>query len=206
MRALSDNGTLLASNTVTATVNNQTTPPPTTSDTIAPSRPSNLKVTSSSPTGVTLGWSPATDNVAVTGYHTYRGTSQMGQTSQTTATYGGLTCGTAYQLGVDAYDAAGNKSARTDMTVTTNTCSDTKAPTAPANVTVSNRTTTSIALTWTAATDDTAVAGYGIYNAGELVNTTAGTTGIIANLACGTNYTLAVDAFDTTGNSPPRPP
>ena len=28
MRALSDNGTLLASNTVTATVNNQTTPPP----------------------------------------------------------------------------------------------------------------------------------------------------------------------------------
>jgi hypothetical protein len=64
---------------------------------------------------ITLAWSASTDNVAVTGYNTYRGTSQTGQTSQTTATYGGLSCGTAYQFGVDAYDAAGNKSARADM-------------------------------------------------------------------------------------------
>ena len=40
-----------------------------------------------------------------------------------------------------------------------------------------------------------------LYNGGELVDTTAGTTGIVSGLTCGTNYTLAVDAFDASGNS-----
>ena len=87
------------------------------------------------------------------------------------------------------------------MSVTTSACADTQPPTAPTNVTASTRTTTSIALTWAAATDNVGVAGYGIYNGGELVNTTAGTTGIVSGLTCGTNYTLAVDAFDASGNS-----
>ena len=79
-----------------------------------------------------------------------------------------------------------------------------RRPRAPTNVTASTRTTTSIALTWAPATDNVGVAGYGIYNAGQLVNTTAGTTGIVSGLTCGTNYTLAVDAFDATGNSSPK--
>ena len=90
------------------------------------------------------------------------------------------------------------------MTVTTSACADTQPPTAPTNVTVSTRTTTSIALTWAPATDNVGVAGYGVYNGGDLVNTTAGTTGIVSGLTCGTNYTLAVDAFDATGNSSPK--
>ena len=68
-------------------------------------------------------------------------------------------------------------------------------------MTVSTRTTTSIALTWAAATDNVGVAGYGVYNGADLVQTTAGTTGIVSSLTCGTSYTLAVDAFDATGNS-----
>ena len=127
-----------------------------------------------------------------------------GQTQQTTTTYSGLTCGTAYQVGVDAYDAAGNTSSPATMSITTSACADTQPPTAPTNVTATTRTTTSIALTWAPATDNVGVAGYGVYNDGELVDTTAGTTGIVAGLTCGTSYTLAVDAFDATGNSPPR--
>ena len=38
----------------------------------------------------------------------------------------------------------------------------------------------------------------------QLVDTTAGNTGIVSGLTCGTNYTLAVDAFDATGNSSPK--
>jgi chitodextrinase len=201
--AVNDAGAMVASDTVTATVSNTTTttPPPATPDTTAPTAPGNLHVVSSTGTGITIAWNAATDNVGVAGYDTYRGTSQTGQTQQTTATYGGLTCGTAYQLAVDAYDAAGNKSARVDLSATTAACGDSTPPTAPTNVTVSNRTITSIALIWEPSTDNTAVAGYGIYNAGELVSTTTGATGILGNLACGTNYTLAVDAFDTSGNS-----
>ena len=159
---------------------------------------------SASATNVGVAWSPATDNVGVTGYDVYRGSTLATTTPQTTATLTGLSCGNAYQVGVDANDAAGNSSPPATMAVTTSACPDSQAPTAPTNVTASTRTTTSIALTWAPATDNVGVAGYGIYNAGELVNTTAGTTGIVSGLTCGTNYTLAVDAFDATGNCSPK--
>jgi chitodextrinase len=201
VRAVNGSGTVLAKNTITATVAN--TPAPT-GDQIAPSQPSNLKVTSASATNVGVAWSPATDNVAVTGYDVYRGSTLATTTPQTTANLTGLSCGNAYQVGVDANDAAGNSSPPATMAVTTSACPDSQPPSAPTNVTASTRTTTSIALTWAPATDNVGVAGYGVYNAGALVNTTAGTTGIVGGLTCGTNYTLAVDAFDATGNSSPK--
>jgi len=201
VRALNDAGTLLASNTVTATI---TTSTPPTGDTIPPTQPGNLKVASASATGVAIAWNPSTDNVGVTGYDVYRNSSRVGTTAQTTASFNGLTCGTGYPVGVDAFDAAGNSSAPANMTITTSACADTQPPTAPGNVTVSTRTTTSISLTWAPSTDNTGVAGYGIYNGGELANTTTGTTGIVSGLTCGTNYTLAIDAFDASGNSSPK--
>ena len=54
------------------------------------------------------------------------------------------------------------------------------------------------------ATDNVGVAGYGVYNGADLADTTAGTTGIVSGLTCNTNYTLAVDTFDATGNSSPK--
>ena len=208
VQAVSDTGTVMASNTTTASVANTTEstppPPPPTGDTTAPSSPGNVRVTSASASSVTVAWSASTDNTAVAGYGVYRGSTQTGQIQQTTTTYSGLSCGTGYQVGVDAYDAAGNRSARVDIAVTTSPCADDQAPTAPANVTASSRTTTSIALTWAPATDNIGVAGYGVYNGADLVSTTAGTTGIVGGLVCGTNYTLAVDAFDGSGNSSPK--
>ena len=202
VRALNDNGTLLAQSTVTATIG--TTTPPPTGDAVAPSQPGNLRVTSATPTGVGIAWSAATDNVGVTGYDLYRGTSQTGTTQQTNASFNNLTCGSAYQVGVDANDAAGNSSPPSNMAVTTSACADTQPPTAPTNVTVSTRTTTSISLTWGSATDNVGIASYGIYNGAALVATTAGTTGIVGNLTCGTNYTLGVNAVDATGNNSSR--
>ena len=166
MRALDAAGTVLAKNTVTATVTNTTTPPPS-GDQIAPSQPGNLKVTSASATNVGVAWSPATDNVGVTGYDVYRGSTLATTTPQTNATLTGLSCGNAYQVGVDANDAAGNSSPPATMAVTTSPCPDSQAPSAPTNVTASTRTTTSIALTWAPATDNVGVAGYGVYNGGR---------------------------------------
>ena len=71
---------------------------------------------------------------------------------------------------------------------------DTQAPTAPTNVAASSRTATSIALTWSASTDNVGVTGYGLYRGGTLVGTASTTTGIFSGLTCNTNYTLAVDA------------
>ncbi|MGW0503518.1 cellulase family glycosylhydrolase [Micromonospora sp. NPDC003241] len=81
-------------------------------DTQAPSVPGNLRVTGTSTSSVALAWNAATDNVGVTGYDVYRGstlaTSVVGTTS---ATVGGLSPATAYTFSVRARDAAGNVSA-----------------------------------------------------------------------------------------------
>ena len=109
-------------------------------------------------------------------------------------------CGTAYQVGVDAYDTAGNRSSRADMTATTSACPDIDPPSTPTDVVVGTRTATSIALSWSRSTDDVGTVGYGVYRGGSRVSTTAGTTGIVTGLTCGTNYTLGVDAYDAAGN------
>jgi chitodextrinase len=101
------------------------------SDATPPSTPGSLQTTGSTATSVSLAWSPATDNVGVTGYSLYVAGSLVGSTQQASYTFGGLTCGTSYVFGVEAYDAAGNRSSRTSATASTAACA-TPAPPAPA--------------------------------------------------------------------------
>jgi chitodextrinase len=116
------------------------------------------------------------------------------------ATVTGLSCGTAYTLAVDAYDLAGNRSGKTPVVATTSPCADTQAPSTPANVAVTSRTATSIALSWSASSDNVGVVAYGLYQGASSAGTTAVTTGIFSNLPCGSTFTLAVDSADAAGN------
>jgi chitodextrinase len=172
-------------------------PPP---DTTPPSDPGNLAVAAATASSIALTWSASTDNVGVTGYGVYRNGTSLPAVTQPGTTVSGLQCGTAYTLSVDAYDAAGNRSSRAAVTASTAACPDTQAPTAPANVTASSRTTTSIALTWSPSTDSVGVTGYGLYRGGQFVGTATGSTGIFSDLTCNTGYTLSVDAYDAAGN------
>src|SRR5205823_5247348 len=92
-------------------------------DTAAPSSPSGLTVKSASTNGISLGWTPSTDNVAVAGYDLFRNGTKAGSTTSTAYTFSALTCGTTYTLGVDAYDAAGNTSNATSVAASTAACS-----------------------------------------------------------------------------------
>ena len=67
-----------------------------------------LTATSPSTSQITLTWGSAPDNVGVTGYRVYRGGVQVGTTTSTTYTDGGLAAGTTYSYTVRAYDAASN--------------------------------------------------------------------------------------------------
>ena len=162
------------------------------------------QVASATAISATVAWNASTDNVGVARYDIYRGGSVAGSSTTTSYVLNGLACGTAYSVGVRAVDAAGNASPQATISITTSPCADTQPPTAPGNVTASTRTATSISLTWAPASDNVGVTGYRVYNGANVVQTTAGTTGIASGLTCGTNYTLAVDAGDASGNSSPK--
>ena len=80
------------------------------SDTTPPSVPQGLRVTSAWQDGMSIVWNAAADNVGVAGYRLYRNGSLVGSTASIWATFSGLGCGTTYYLGVEAFDAAGNRS------------------------------------------------------------------------------------------------
>ena len=96
-------------------------------DNTAPTAPSELSLTGQTQTSITISWTAATDNVGVTGYDLYRDLTPAGDTTATTATFTGLNCGTGYQLGVDAYDAAENHSPKATLATTTAACDPTGA-------------------------------------------------------------------------------
>jgi hypothetical protein len=70
----------------------------------------------------------------------------------------------------------------------------------PDGVAASSTTQTSVSLSWTASSSSS-VTGYDVLRDGRAVGSTAGTTYTVSGLACGTSYTLAVDAHDSAGNT-----
>ncbi|MCD1260434.1 fibronectin type III domain-containing protein [Paenibacillus athensensis] len=92
------------------------------SDTQAPSVPGGVTVTGTTTSSVSLSWSASTDNVGVTGYNVYNGSTLAVSVTGTTATVSGLASGTTYSFTVKAKDAAGNLSgASSAVSATTNT-------------------------------------------------------------------------------------
>lgn len=85
-----------------------TTPP---ADTQAPTVPGGLRSTGVTSGSVSLSWTAATDDVAVTGYEVLLGGSVSAAATGTSATVSGLSPTTAYSFTVRARDAAGNRSA-----------------------------------------------------------------------------------------------
>ncbi len=79
-------------------------------DTQAPSAPTNLSASNIAQTTATLSWNASTDNVGVTGYEVFQGSTSLGNVTGTSANITGLSPATAYTFKVRAYDAAGNNS------------------------------------------------------------------------------------------------
>lgn len=84
-------------------------------DTTAPSTPGNLRSTATTSSSVSLAWNASTDNVGVTGYNVYRGSTLVTTATGTTYTDGGLSASTTYTYTVRAKDAAGNLSAASNQ-------------------------------------------------------------------------------------------
>lgn len=172
-----------------------------TSDTTAPSTPTNLTASGTTQTSTNLSWTASTDNVGVTGYNVYRGTTLLTTVTGTTYTATGLTASTAYTFTVRARDAAGNLSAASNtanVTTLANT-TDTTAPSTP-TLSASGTTQTSTNLSWTVSTDNVGVTGYNVYRGTTLLTTVTGTTYTATGLTASTAYSFTVRARDAAGN------
>jgi endonuclease I/chitodextrinase len=172
-----------------------------TADSQAPTAPTSLAVTASTSNSVSLSWVASTDNIGVTGYDVYMNNTLKTTVTGLSTTITGLTASTAYSFYVKAKDAAANSSvASTTVNATTTSASDTVAPTAPASLIASGTTSTATNLSWTAATDNTAVTGYDVYQGATFKATVTGTTYSVTGLTASTAYSFSVKAKDTAGN------
>ncbi|WP_330263420.1 PQQ-dependent sugar dehydrogenase [Streptomyces griseorubiginosus] len=172
-------------------------------DSQAPSRPGQPSCSDIGENALTLAWGAATDNVGVTAYDLYEHGNKIGEASggSTSNVITGLTPGTTYNLTVIARDAAGNTSPASPVVdCTTKPSSDTTPPTKPGTLSAADVTANSAALSWGAATDDRAVAGYDVRSDSTVYKSVTGTSTTLTGLACNSPYSLNVVARDAAGN------
>ncbi|HVT08251.1 MAG TPA: fibronectin type III domain-containing protein, partial [Polyangia bacterium] len=186
-------------------------------DSQPPTAPTNLLATAPSTTQVNLSWTASTDDVGVVGYLVERcqGANcatfgQVGGAPSTSYQDPGLTPSATYTYRVRAIDAAGNRSAYSNVVSVTPSNPDTTPPTAPSSLMAMATSPTQIALSWTAATDNMAVSSYLIercQGAGCATFAQVGTSpaAMFADLglAQGTSYSYRVRASDAAGNLGP---
>ncbi|WP_299620747.1 endonuclease [uncultured Tenacibaculum sp.] len=172
------------------------------SDTEAPTVPTNLMASNITTSSIDVSWTAATDNVAVTSYDVFVDGNLSTNTTSTSITLDNLNSNTTYSITVLAKDAVGNESAQTTA-ITPKTLEDTEAPTTPSNVVVSNETDTTFKVTWTASTDNTAVTVYEIYISGNLDGTSTNTEYTATGLVASTTYSVRILAKDAVGNTSP---
>jgi chitodextrinase len=172
------------------------------SDTSPPTAPASLTATGTGPTTVALSWQASTDNVGVTGYTVYRGTTAIATVSGGTTSYtdSGLTPGTAYSYTVTASDGAGNVSPPSSQASAT-TQPDTTPPSAPGSLAATGVTPSQVDLSWTASTDNVGVVGYRVARNGSVIASVSGTTYTDTTVSPSTTYTYQVLAYDAAGNT-----
>ena len=178
-----------------------------TPDGVAPTTPTGVTAVASGANKVTVAWTASTDNVALSSYVVSRNGSVLSKVAAGSTSFVDLTtaASTAYTYTVSAVDASGNASAASSGAAVTTPASapptDTTAPAAPTGLTATTKSATEIDLSWTASTDNVAVAGYRIYRNGTLVATTASTTYADTPISAGSSNTYYAVAIDGSGNA-----
>lgn len=171
-------------------------------DTQAPTTPTSLTSSNVTSNSVDLSWGASTDNIAVTGYRIYKNGTSIGTVTGNSANVTGLTPETQYNFYVKAFDAEDNySSASNTISVTTNAEADNEAPSAPANLTSSNITQSSVDLSWNASTDNVGVTAYKVYKNGTYITSVTSLTYSATNLSSATTYEFYVKATDAAGNN-----
>jgi chitodextrinase len=165
----------------------------------APTKPTNLRVTSVSSYNVSLAWNPSTDNSGTFSYRVVISDGSTYTVPQTQTTFNDFVAplGT-YSYYVYAVDGAGNRSQRSN-TVSATPPPDTIAPTPPV-VSVVGVNPTEVSLSWTASTDDGPYLFYQVFvNGSPSVDARHQQFAVVQGLTPETTYEFTVKARDLYG-------
>ena len=99
-------------------------------DHVDPTVPTDIRVTSTSPSAVVVAWDPSQDNVGIAGYYVF-GDGGKATVSGSTYTASRVDCGESLFLTVVAFDPAGNRSDPASATVASAACVDREPPSTP---------------------------------------------------------------------------
>jgi chitodextrinase len=167
-----------------------------------PSVPTNLSVTGTTASSITLGWTASTPAASCTmqGYKIFRNGTLVTTSPTTSFSDTGLTPGTTYSYTIAAVDTSGHTSAQT-AAVSGSASNDAVAPTTPTGLKTTLIGSNSIALSWTASTDNTAVTGYDVFRNGTKVGSPTVTAYTDNALTPNTTYSYTVKARDAAGNT-----
>ncbi len=172
-------------------------------DLLAPVAPGSLNVVQSAARAVDLGWSAATDNVAVDHYLVAVDDLAVATTTLTQLLALAVDDGVDHTFTVAAVDGAGNVGPAVSAHLS---LPDVTAPSLAGSFSARATGPTSIALSWTAATDNVGVAGYRLLRDGaplaELGGSARGYTD--AGLASDASHTYTLMAVDGAGNLGPE--
>ncbi len=215
---------------VAGIVTQATNPPaePDFTDVTAPTAVAGVNATASAVSAtissVSLTWAASSDANGVAGYDVYRDGSKIGTSVTTAFTDASVAPNVTYAYTVVAFDAAGNRAGASaavsvrpvapslSVTVSGQLGSDVLAlpekdifaPTAPTGLSAVtaaiDATTSSVTLSWSAATDAVAVTGYEVFRGGVKIATVAATTYTDPSVTSGTAYSYTVKALDAAGN------
>jgi len=171
----------------------------TSSDSEAPTTPTNITVSNIALTSITVSWTASTDNVEVSGYNVYVDDVLTAQTSNTNTTISDLNTNTTYSFTVVARDIINNLSTAS-APIDGKTLQDTEAPTVPTNIVISNASDSSFKVSWSASTDNNAPSGYEVFINNDLNTSTTDLFYTVTALNASTTYAVQVLAKDADNN------
>jgi len=177
-----------------------------TADTVPPSVAMSAPASNAFVSGASVAVSAtASDDTAVAGVQFLLDGANLG--SEDTAAPYSVTWNTTtaangqHALSARARDASGNTTTATSVNVVVdNQTQDTGPPSVPNGVFATATSASTVAVNWSASTDDVGVAGYDVFRDGIQVATVAATSYADSGLTPGTTYSYTVAAFDAANN------
>ena len=171
------------------------------SDSEAPQPVDDLASGSTTENSTNLNWTEPNDNEGVENYEVFQDGGSLGLTGGATSLeVTGLDPGTNYSFTVIAIDGAGNRSAAGNSENVT-TLDDTDPPSAITQLNSQNTTPTSTQLFWPASSDNVSVEDYEVFQDGQSIGFTNGSTTInVTNLEPNSSYSFTVFGRDGIPN------